>query len=154
VTAGQTYYVQVGGISTDAGQVQVTIDLVDPPANDHFANATVISSLPFSDAADGVTASGQTGEPSGPCGSFPTGTVWYRYTPSSNTTLTASTPSSGVVIAVYTGSSLATLVPVPLTICANIGNPSVFNAVAGTTYYFQVRTNGGRPPLAFNLASS
>lgn len=56
------------------------------PANDAFANATVIDplALPFTDIADNTDASTEPGEPD-TCG-YPTGhSLWYRFTASSDT---------------------------------------------------------------------
>src|SRR5438132_616972 len=74
-------------------------------SNDAFANATVISALPFSDAVDISAASMEAGEPPSSCsgGSSSQRTVWYSFTPA----VTALVKASGnagfsTVVAVYT----------------------------------------------------
>src|SRR6266536_405889 len=54
----------------------------EPPPNDHFAAATVISSLPFSDSADLTEATGEPGDPQS-CANL-SQTVWYSITPSTD----------------------------------------------------------------------
>src|SRR5437667_7504392 len=54
----------------------------EPPPNDHFAAATVISSLPFGDSADLTEATGEPGDPQS-CANL-TQTVWYSITPSTD----------------------------------------------------------------------
>src|SRR5690242_242291 len=52
------------------------------PANDNFANASVISStsLPFSDVVNTADATTEIGEPTS-CYFPPSQTVWYSFTP-------------------------------------------------------------------------
>jgi hypothetical protein len=61
------------------------------PANDNFANATTVSSLPFSDSQDLSTATTESGEPL-QCGTRQT--VWYQFTPSSDVVVRATTTGS------------------------------------------------------------
>ena len=58
--------------------------LAAPPANDLLANATEITSLPFTDSVDITEATEGSGE--GGCGP-PRHTVWYRFTPPQDTVL-------------------------------------------------------------------
>jgi len=58
-----------------------------PPANDNFADATVISVLPFSDIVDISEATVEAGEPQPFNPSLQT--VWYSFTPSTNAVVTA-----------------------------------------------------------------
>src|SRR5437870_2093012 len=77
------------------------------PANDNFADATVIAAIPFSDGPFSTAgATTEPGEPS-PCGTIGT-TVWYSFTPTQNGTIGADTFGSDydTVLAVYTGNSL------------------------------------------------
>jgi hypothetical protein len=147
-TSGTTYYIRVGGYkdpSTGAiakGNISVKVS-AGPPANDNFAGATVIGSLPYTQTGvSNVDATTQASEPSNTCA--PMGnTVWFRITPSSSGTVTASTAGSGfdTVLAVWTGASLTTLTQVT---CdddgVSSGGPSQksFSVSAGTTYYIQV----------------
>src|SRR6266536_2176913 len=58
------------------------------PANDDFANASVINSLPFSTIEDTTQA---TWDPSDPSGCSSNGSVWFAFTPPSNMTIQADT---------------------------------------------------------------
>jgi hypothetical protein len=81
-----------------------------PPSNDDFANATVVSSLPFSDSVDVTDATSQAGEPI--CTSPPDSrSAWYDYTPAADQTvrLQATGQSSSTTLAVYTGADVASL---------------------------------------------
>src|SRR6266581_3059205 len=70
----------------------------DTVPNDSFANATVISGLPFSTTEDTSQATWDSTDPSG-CSS--NGSVWFSFTPSSDMTLRADTSGSSY----YTGVS-------------------------------------------------
>ena len=59
---------------------------VSPP-NDNFANATVITSLPFSDSVDNTGATTEPDEPQY-CAYSPQ-TVWYKFTPTANAVVRA-----------------------------------------------------------------
>jgi len=106
--------------------------------NDNFADATQITSLPYSTNADNYGATFEAGESYPTCGyGYSPMSVWYSYTPSANTSLTArvSYYNFSTFVAVYTGSSLNDLTPVG---CSQYNNNTTFQAYAGTTYYFQV----------------
>ena len=112
------------------------------PANDNFASATVVESLPFSDSLCNTFATYELGEPFD-CPSMDH-TVWYDFTPSSDGKLQADTRGSdfGTVLAVYTGADFDSMV---LVACNNDEQPGViftslvrFNATAGQTYHFEV----------------
>ncbi len=127
-----------------------------PGANDDFANAALIASLPFTAEQSTV---GMTTEPEEPllpdgCIASPTpkgATVWYRFTPSSSVTVTADTFGSDfdTVLAVYTGSSFASLALVACNDDTDTLQSRVsFVATAGTRYNLQA---GGYADLAGNL---
>jgi hypothetical protein len=137
--AGQTYYFQAGGIYGQAGTVQVNLEQLPLPENDDFANATVVSPLPFDHTVDTQYASRQTGEPTPACAYYGPGTrsVWYAFTPPTSGSYSASIPSAMFtpVLAVYTGNLLTNLSQIG---CQSYGSVFTFRANAGTTYYFQV----------------
>src|SRR6266516_3542637 len=118
----------------------------DTVANDSFANATVISSLPFSTTED---LSQATSDPSDPSGCSSNGSVWFSFTPSSDMTLRADTSGSYY----YTGVSAWTGTQGSLNLvdCGNYyqGGKVTISATAGTTYYFMAASccgsgnNGG-----------
>ena len=128
-------------------------------ANDAFANAVSVGSLPYSDQVGTTTATTQTGENLSPAmcnlGNASMGhTVWYRFTsPNSGLQITSSTMGSDydTVLAVWKGTSLGNLVGVKCNDDISSTNRSsrvAFNVAAGTTYYFQV---GGWGALSGNL---
>lgn len=137
--AGTTYYFMAarccGSGGNGGGNLQFSVNQLFPPGNDAFANATPISTLPFSDTQDLSTATVEPGEP-GP-GCFGTSnTVWYSFTAGTTQSITASVNQYGDGIAAYTGSALASLSQVGCT--PYYFQPLTFRAQAGTTYYFQV----------------
>jgi PKD repeat protein len=129
---GQTYYIQAGSIFGDAGTLNVNVKLIPPPANDDFANATAITSLPFSDTANLLAATVEPGEPL-LCNNTVTATVWYSFTPSVSESVMA-TINTGAVAA-YTGSSLTGLTSQA---CEFSNQPFTIHVNQGVTYYYQV----------------
>jgi hypothetical protein len=113
------------------------------PANDNFANATAINSLPSNPTANTTNATFQTGEPTPNCVGTVSRTVWYRLTLPTSTNVRISTVGSSydTVVGVYTGNGFGSLAQVA---CdddsGGSGNASLldFQAVAGTTYHVQV----------------
>jgi hypothetical protein len=141
--AGKTYYVQAGSNFTSSGTLTVSVDFAPRAPNDDLANATGVSTVPFSDEVDNSEATLEDGEPQ-PCGV--TGkTVWYAFTLTSTVSVTVDTLDSSTgdytLASVYqsAGSGFGAL--------SNIGCIGSFNqnAVtltleAGTPYYVQVGT--------------
>src|SRR5436190_19898086 len=63
--------------------------------NDNFADATQINSLPYNVNADTSGATFEVDEPANCSVGYPLKTVWFTYTPSANTSLTARVSFSG-----------------------------------------------------------
>jgi hypothetical protein len=144
VAAGHTYYLQGSTLFGFTGSLHVNVAAVVPPANDDFAAAAPITSVPFADSPDLTAASVEPGEPSACGGSGRT--VWYAFTPTA--TDSYSTSAGGRPVAVYTGGSLATLTQVA---CGQF-SPAIFHANAGTTYYVQLSNSfGPSGPAPFSL---
>jgi hypothetical protein len=151
VTAGTTYYIQVGTQGGIPGEVTIRLDAGLPPLNDDFVNATPVSGVPFSDPSNTEWAGTELAEPVPGCASGEVAkTIWYTFTPAQSTLISAHLdPSYSSVMAVYTGGSLADLDEVG---CRTWGEWLTFHAEAGTTYYFQVGGMGGEGgALAFHL---
>jgi PKD repeat protein len=118
------------------------------PANDDFANATVITELPFSQVE---TTYGATSEPTDPteCGRYPIESVWFAFTPPSDMTIEADTFESqyNTLLSAWTGTQGA----LNLVACNDDwgGEQSriTFPATAGTTYYFMVTVSLASGPL-------
>jgi hypothetical protein len=110
-----------------------------PPANDTFAGATTISALPFSDTLDPreATTDAVDTEAMTVCGLPYTAetSVWYAFTPTSNTDVTLDSSGSDYWpdINILSGS------PGSLN-CVSGGSQGglVFRALAGQTYHMQV----------------
>jgi len=86
-------------------------------------------------------------------------TVWYRYTPTRNTEVTADTVGSDfdTVLAAYRGSSLGALAQVACNddTDSELQSRTSFTAQAGQTYYFQVGGfSGDSGQLSFNVVGS
>ena len=125
------------------------------PANDDFANATVISKLPSHSHENTIGATVEGGEPTSTCNTMGE-TVWFEFTPGSNMDLDANTFGSradggsyrgeyDTVIAVYTYDGSFTQVTCDDDAATypdskdHVSDVS-FAATGGTTYYFQVGT--------------
>src|SRR5205807_1839792 len=107
-------------------------------SNDAFANATVISALPFSDVVDISAATTEAGEPPSSCsgGSSSQRTVWYSFTPAVSAVVTASVAAQfSTVVGVYSG-GLGGLAEIT---CRSpfVGRAATFRVQAGTTYHIQ-----------------
>jgi PKD domain-containing protein len=148
--AGTTYAVQTGILFGASGNLTTNIAAVPAPANDNFASAVAISSLPFSDTQDTTGATLEAGEPSPSCFGAAVGTVWYSFTPTTTETVSATgSPYYQAGIVAYSGSSLSNLTQLP----CGVGGITTFRAQAGQTYYFQVAGSySQRGVITFNLA--
>ncbi|MCH7991242.1 MAG: hypothetical protein IIC35_02325, partial [Gemmatimonadetes bacterium] len=164
--AGETYFFQVSRVprfffrgpepepaEPPGFSLQFNIFVAVPPANDDFANAQFVTSLPFTMTVNNLTATEEDGEPSPGC-LEPYSveyTLWYRYTPVRDEILVADTAGSqpyNIAIGVYTGDvadtlelpALADLTQVACTSLFSFPTRVGFQAEAGQTYYFQVGT--------------
>ncbi|SER26433.1 PKD domain-containing protein [Actinokineospora terrae] len=132
-SAGVTYYVSVAAYPWTA-PFQFTAEALTPPANDHFANAEVISELPFTGTVKLAAATVEAGEPTATCDHNPgSPSVWYRYTPAVTGALVLSADAwadHNAVAAVYAGSERAEVA------CVH-SHTSVVRAEAGRTLHIQ-----------------
>jgi PKD domain len=112
--------------------------LSSPPDNDNFADAGVISALPFTDSGDLNGTTTEAGE-QGFC-SFQPQTVWYAFTPSTTGVISVDLngSSGGVVLTAYQyyGGGLGGLAY--MSCIYSFQGSLTFTVQAGTTYYFQV----------------
>jgi PKD repeat protein len=137
VTGGTTYAIQVtdenpaGG----GGTLVFSIEQAIPPANDDFASAMPVTSLPFTDRIDLAGATVESGEPTAArCTAFPPliASAWYAFSPTADGQLQVLLNGGfESVAAVYTGSSIDTLTEL------DCGSGAIA-VQAGTTYYVQV----------------
>jgi hypothetical protein len=120
---------------------------VAAPTNDDFANALVITALPFTHNVNTSAARTDHDDPLNDegCGFGSIGghTVWYRFTPTQNVRINASTVGSNYDpnMFVYTG----TRGDLTRVACNFLPASLTFNALAGETYFFLVGSFGEEP---------
>jgi cadherin domain-containing protein/FIMAH domain-containing protein len=147
-TADVTYHIAIDGFLSDTGVIALNLGGV--PANDNFANATVVTGGSVS--GSNVQATYQAGEPT--IGISDNGsdgdstddgnTVWWSWTPSTSAQATITTAGSTLdtILAVYTGTALNDLQLVAFNDDVNfptdLTSSVTFAANAGTTYYIAV----------------
>ena len=129
-----------------------------PPANDAFAAATEATEpLPFADSTNTSDATLEAGEPrlGDECGYRVKGTVWYSYSPSTDTVVSANTFGSDfdTVLGVWEGSDIDAL---SLVRCnddsQDLQSSVLFLAEAGTDYRIQIGGfHGDSGNLEFHL---
>ncbi len=140
VTAGSTYFLQVGVMPDTPSHLELRVEMMAPPANDNFADAEALPGEPVTATVDLTAATIEPGEPT-PGGLALTGSAWYSYTPAvSGSHLVRTELFHDATLAVYTGTSLADLTE----LASGFGSyqPLSFAAEAGTTYYVQVAMAG------------
>lgn len=133
---GTTYWIAVDGTTPlERGAFDLTLELLDPPANDNFVNSEVLTGASDATTGDTRAASRESGEPdhSGRPGE---GSVWFSWVAPASGTVVANICSDldfDATIAAYTGSSLNSLTEVDSDFC-NL----VFQAQQGTAYRIAV----------------
>lgn len=161
VTIGTTYTLMVTSLGAPtAAYLAFHLDLTaPPPPHDECAAARVVSTFPYSDLTTSYAASSAPGDPPPSCGNQSTGkNVWYRFTSPASGVITVDTFGSAydTILSAYTG-SCGTLSEIPGGCNDDFQPPDrssrlQFEAVAGTTYYFQVSAySGDGGPLSFHL---
>jgi PKD repeat protein len=120
-----------------------------PPANDDLANATEITGLPFSDAIDTTEATVSNSE--GGC-AVSGHSVWYRYTPATDTVVSLQVTASAFMpsLTLWSGPTPPNGTPA----CSGPGGDLVARLTAGRTYYVQLATRfffEGGGPLQFTM---
>lgn len=165
VTAGTTYRIAVGGKNGASGFTKLNVSL--PPANDDFANATLVSGLPVIATGSLVNATKEPGEPAH-AGNAGGASVWWKWVAPSSGSVSIGTSGSPVdtLLAVYTGTAVNALAVVAQSDDRWDRSSSLvtFNAVSGQTYYIAVDGKDGAtgsikltisaPPANDNFASA
>lgn len=120
----------------------VTYNVVPPPPNDYFTNATKVPSGGRLYLANNQFATLETGEPKPAGVTTAAGSLWWAWTPVNTTDVFVDTTGSAIdtVLAVYTNNTLATLGVVAA--ANNVGLRKQgyvsFNAQGGTAYRITV----------------
>jgi hypothetical protein len=146
MTAGQTYYFMAAdGYDGRGATLKLNVQRMAPVANDDFAKAQQVTSLPFSaPQPDFTLASAEQDEPwTAACAGVREGTptVWYTYTPTTTQSVFGQVVvngGGGPVLGVYEGSSLPELRALG---CVNPSyyNGKAFRFEAGKTYRLQLQ---------------
>jgi hypothetical protein len=134
VVRGTRYHFMVSAYRSGAvGSLTFSVTGSGTPANDAFADAAPVTSLPHAADVDLSTATVEPGEPGSVCGQSPK-SLWYAVTLPATTpvTLTPSTPDGRLTV--YTGPTLTTLTEVG---CTWFG-AMTFRADADATYYVRL----------------
>lgn len=160
-TAGVTYRIAVDGFFGDEGSIVLGLQqLGSAPSNDSLQSAAPLSG--FNPTASGVNtnATAQVGEPNH-AGYPASKSVWWAWTaPASGLAQIATTGSSfDTVLAVYSGSSLGSLVSVASDDDSggNLTSKVTFTATSGTTYRIAVdgfAGGGGTVALSISLTAT
>ncbi|MBC7883357.1 MAG: VCBS repeat-containing protein [Anaerolineae bacterium] len=141
-TAGTNYQIVVdsanfGSSTPSTGSFTLQLQLLEPPANDNFANAIELVGQQASASGTNRGSSAEVGEPAH--AGFPASrTVWWTWTAPETGSVVIDTFGSNfdTVLAVYTGNAVNALTPVASNDNSNSGSNSrvTFTAIAGTTY--------------------
>src|SRR4029453_11928251 len=110
--AGTHYYMRVGSYGVGPASFQFHVQAIPPPPNDDFADATPVTTVPFTDTVDHLIAATMEwpDEPVGCAGGLLEGSVWWAFTSTAAGRYVASLDGPlSPHLAVYTGSSLAGL---------------------------------------------
>jgi hypothetical protein len=157
--AGHTYWFQISAPEAgSATELSFGVQVGVPPANDNFADATVVSSLPFDANIDLLTASFQSGEPTASCAFGATDkTVWYSVTAPRAGYVTAAIgerfePTAAVLTA-HRGSSLGDLTEAGC-VSPLFGDQNSFaiSVSAGETLYIRVTNLPELPGLSTGIS--
>ncbi|WP_434448972.1 PKD domain-containing protein [Lentzea sp. E54] len=157
-TAGTTYHFMVSGNGTPGGALKLALDRIAPVANDDFANARPVTSLPFSaPKPDFTLASAEPDEPAPTSCSGSQGlpSVWYAFTPTRTQSLVVKMDASGggPYGAVYEGTSLPELRMLACVTGYHYSGKAV-GVTEGRTYYMQVTGLNDRYPSPATLRLS
>jgi hypothetical protein len=160
-TAGTTYYIAVDGYSgrsgpAASGNIVLSLTSQQAPANDSFANATVLTGASATATGNNSAATKETGEPR-IAGNLGGKSVWYAWTAPSSGIVQINTEGSNfdTMLGVYAGGSVSSLTTVAQNDDVSrrdLTSAVSFTATAGTTYYIQVDGyNNGRGAASGNL---
>lgn len=149
VVGGQNYQIVVDSLVAE--YLTNTLTLLPPPANDLFANATVINGIYFQASGSFVGADREAGEPAHGNPSLGQ-TLWWRWTAPTNgpnplsVRLMTDAVSFPPAVGVYTGNVVSGLSAVTLTTATNgMTSDVIFNATPGGTYHIALAGRQSEP---------
>lgn len=155
VTAGVAYRIAVDGadVSTfkrgdpQTGDVALSIRVLNPPANDNFANAATLPGF-FTQNGTVADATAEPGEPTGGAA----GSVWYSWEAPSTGPVSLSSCGSATEVDVYEGNAVGALTATEseASVCDG-GQRRTFEVTQGTLYRLRVTKNAGGVSDAFEL---
>jgi hypothetical protein len=117
----------------------------EPPSNDDFDAATVISALPFTTQVDTSEATTASDDPQWCRGFGNAGTVWFDYTATDNVLLRATTAGSSYSTELSVDTGERGHLQLAASGCGNdsgSGATQTFPVTAGTTYHFMITPIG------------
>ncbi|MFD9700162.1 hypothetical protein [Lentzea sp. NPDC059081] len=123
-----------------------------PPANDDFADATVVTALPFSSTVDTREGTAANDDPTS-C-DWSTSSVWYRYTAPADGFVRMATDRPDdrkPTISAYTGARGALTWTPGACKYPHGGGSDTFAVTAGSTYHFLVQDREFAGPVGFEL---
>ncbi|MFA5890322.1 MAG: hypothetical protein WDA27_05155 [Actinomycetota bacterium] len=136
---GETLFLQIGGYQGETGALSLSLTASPAAANDDFASAIEIDSLPFETSIDLSNTTLEDGEPTECDMSEEDSSVWFRFVPSESVGVKfAYEEDESPIVAIYAGDSLPELTPVTCDYPSR--TRGAFRADTGTTYYVQVRS--------------
>jgi Tol biopolymer transport system component len=149
---GRTQVAEHGGRGVTATAIDPLerVEVVHALTNDDRSHARAIPSVPFTARTDTRRATREPGEAS-PCGAVRGGTVWYRYTATSDTGLIANT--FGTKYATTLGVFAVDAAPANVGCDTDLQGDALvqFAAHRGSTYLFQISGPAGGGDLVFSL---
>jgi hypothetical protein len=152
----------VYAVATDAAGMTTTSStvltvFVPGPANDDFANGTVLTGMAVSTTGSNVNATKQSGEPA-LAGNAGGRSVWWTWTAPVSGTVVVDTHGSSfdTLLGVYEGSAVSAMTVVASDdddpTMSTVTSLVVFEVVAGKTYHIAVDGfNGAQGSIALNL---
>ncbi|MFE9745402.1 PKD domain-containing protein [Saccharothrix saharensis] len=152
VVAGASYHLMVGAPYWDplGSLVLSATGWPSTPANDAFAHAEQVTSLPHTADATLAAATEEPGEPDSRCGKT-TRSVWYAVTLPETTSVILAPTAGNPRLEVHTGAELTSLTEVA---CSSTGGLT-FRATGGTPYYVRVADDfGSAPTVSFSMVAA
>jgi M6 family metalloprotease-like protein len=144
--AANNITIAINSSTATSYNVTITRGIVDPPANDNFANAQIISGNTGTTTGTNGAATKESGEPNH-AGNAGGASVWYRWTAPLGGSVTIDTIGSNfdTLLGVYTGSSVNSLTQIASNddSGSTLQSSVTFIAVSGTTYQIAVDGYGG-----------